>query len=419
MSFRGFLEDLDAAGLLNHVHESVSPVQEVTERSWGKGPILFDNVSGHKCCLNILGTRDLLARALGVAPQDMVRHLSEIGYQGPVREVDWSPFMEKVSRPDLTSLPILTYFPGDGGPYITSGVVSSRFEGRINACVHRLMVLGKDRLAARLVPGRHTHQFYESARSKGEEVPVAVAIGVDPLVLMAASTRVPPEMEFQYAAALRGSPVELVPLENGVLVPHAEIVLEGYITEERAPEGPFVDITGTRDLVRQEPVIRITKMMMRNESIYHGLLPAGGEHKMLMGVPYEPLIYRAVSKVAKIKDVLLTEGGCCYFHAVVQIEKETEQDAKRAIDATINAHGSLKHVLVVDSDINIHDPRDLEYALATRMRGDEDIVLYPNVRGSTLDPRSNEGMTTKVGVDATARLDRLWKFQRVTPPGQG
>ena len=397
MSFRGFLEDLDAAGLLNHVHESVSPVQEVTERSWGKGPILFDNVSGHKCCLNILGTRDLLARALGVAPQDMVRHLSEIGYQGPVREVDWSPFMEKVFCPDLTSLPILTYFPGDGGPYITSGVVSSRFEGRINACVHRLMVLGKDRLAARLVPGRHTHQFYEAARAKGEEVPVAVAIGVDPLVLMAASTRVPPEMEFQYAAALRGSPVELVPLENGVLVPHAEIVLEGYITEERAPEGPFVDITGTKDLVRQEPVIRITKMMMRNESIYHGLLPAGGEHKMLMGVPYEPLIYRAVSKVAKIKDVLLTEGGCCYFHAVVQIEKETEQDAKRAIDATINAHGSLKHVLVVDSDINIHDPRELEYALATRMRGDEDIVLYPNVRGSTLDPRSNEGMTTKVG----------------------
>ena len=140
---------------------------------------------------------------------------------------------------------------------------------------------------------------------------------------------------------------------------------------------------------------------------------------MLMGVPYEPLIYRAVSKVAKVLDVMLTEGGCSYFHAVVQIEKETEEDAKRAIDSTIKAHGSLKHVLVVDSDINIHDPRDLEYALATRMRGDEDIVLYPNVRGSTLDPRSNEGMTTKVGVDATARLDRLWKFQRVTPPGQG
>ena len=419
MSFRGYLEDLEKAGLIAHVHEPVSPVQEVTERSWGRGPVLFHDVSGHRCCLNILGTRELLARALGVPPRDMVAHLSRIGCQGPVREVEWSSFLENVSPPDLGRLPVLTHFPGDGGPYITSGVVISSFGGRINACVHRLMLLEKDRLAARLVPGRHTHQLYEAALARGEEVAVAVAIGVDPLVLLAASTRVPPQMEFGYAAALRGSPVELVPLENGVLVPHAEIVLEGYITAERAAEGPFVDITGTRDLIRQEPVIRLTRMMMRTDPIYHGLLPAGGEHKMLMGIPYEPLIYQAVSRVAKVRDVMLTEGGCCYFHAVVQIEKEKEEDGKRAIDAAIKAHGSLKHVLVVDSDINIRDPQDLEYALATRMRGDEDIVLYPNVRGSTLDPRSNEGMTTKVGVDATAKLDRLWKFQRVTPAGQG
>jgi len=140
---------------------------------------------------------------------------------------------------------------------------------------------------------------------------------------------------------------------------------------------------------------------------------------MLMGVPYEPLIYKAASKVAKVKNVILTDGGCNYFHAVVQIEKETEEDAKRVIEAAIQAHGSLKHVLVVDTDIDIYDPHDLEFAIATRMRADEDVVIHPNVRGSTLDPRSKEGITTKVGVDATARLDRLWKFQRVTPKGQG
>jgi UbiD family decarboxylase len=255
--------------------------------------------------------------------------------------------------------------------------------------------------------------------AEGRELPVAIAIGVDPVVLIAASTRTPPDKEFQYAAALRGSPVELVRLENGVPVPHAEIVLEGYITGERASEGPFVDITGTCDLVRQEPVIRLTKMMTRANPIYHALLPGGGEHKMLMGVPYEPLIYKAVSKVAKVKDVILTEGGCNYFHAVVQIAKETEEDAKRAIEAAFQAHGSMKHVLVVDTDIDIYDPRDLEFALATRMRADEDIVMHANVRGSTLDPRSVNGITTKVGVDATARLDRLWKFQRVTPKGTG
>ena len=349
----------------------------------------------------------------------MVSHLAGIGYEGPVREVDSSPFMECVSAPDLSRLPILTYFKSDGGPYITSAVVVSQFEGKINACVHRLMVLGKDRLAARLVPGRHTHQFYQAALAKGEEVPVAIAIGVDPLLLVAASTRVPPEKEFSYSAALRGSPVELVRLESGVLAPHAEIVLEGYITSERSSEGPFVDITGTCDLVRQEPVIRLTRMMTREDPIYHGLLPAGGEHKMLMGVPYEPLIYKAVSLVARVRDVILTDGGCNYFHAVVQIEKETEEDARRAIEAAFQAHGSLKHVLIVDNDIDIHDPCDLEFAIATRMRADEDLVIHPNVRGSTLDPRSNEGITTKVGVDATARLERLWKFQRVIPRGRG
>ena len=419
MSFRGFLEGLQKDGLLKNVQEPVSPILDVTARSWGAGPVLFHDVLGHKCCLNILGTRGLLARALGVSAENMVRHLSGIDYQGRVMEVDSSPFQEVVSKPDLSRLPVLTYFEGDGGPYITSAVVVTQYKDRLNACVHRLMVLGKDRLAARLVPGRHTHQLYQAAIAAGEDLPVAIAIGVDPLVLIAASTRVPPNMEFQYASGLRGGPVELVRLENGVPVPHAEIVLEGYITGERASEGPFVDITGTKDLVRQEPVIKLTKMMTRQDFIYHGLLPAGGEHKMLMGVPYEPLIFRAVSKVAKVKDVILTEGGCSYFHAVVQIEKETEADAKAAIDAAFQAHGSLKHVLVVDTDIDIYNPMDLEFAIATRMRGDEDIVLYPNVRGSTLDPRSVDGITTKVGVDATARLDRLWKFKRVIPRGPG
>jgi UbiD family decarboxylase len=99
----------------------------------------------------------------------------------------------------------------------------------------------------------------------------------------------------------------------------------------------------------------------------------------------------------------------------VQIEKETEEDPGRAIEAALEAHRSLKHVLVVDTDIDIRNPADLEYAIATRVKGDEDIVLFPNVRGSTLDPRSNEGITTKIGVNATSKLDRLWKFERVAP----
>jgi len=201
MSLRDFLVDLDGAGMLKKVHDPVSPILDVTARSWGTGPILFSSVAGRRCCLNILSSRILLARALGIEPSALVRHLAGMDYEGPVREVDSSPFMECVSAPDLSRLPILAYFAGDGGPYITSAVVTSSFHGRINACVHRLMVLGKDRLAARLVPGRHTHQLYEAALARGEELPVSIAIGVDPLLLMAASTRVPPEKEFSYAAA--------------------------------------------------------------------------------------------------------------------------------------------------------------------------------------------------------------------------
>jgi UbiD family decarboxylase len=416
MSFRGFLSELQEVGLLEEMDRPISPMLEAAALSVGAGPILYSNVDGKKCCMNVLGTRDLLAWALATTKEDMVKDLANIDVEsGWIREVDSSPFMEAVSEPDLSDLPILTHFRGDGGPYITSGIVVSAFGEKTNASVHRMMVIGKDKLAARLVPGRHTHMLLQEALSQGEKLPVAIVIGVDPVVLIAASTRVPLGMEFQYASALSGNPVELVALDNGVSVPHAEIVFEGYIDAERALEGPFVDITGTRDFPRMEPVIHLTKMMTREVPIYYGLLPSGGEHKMLMGLPYEPLIFRAASSVANVKDVLLTEGGCFYLHAVIQIKKRDKSDPQRVIDAAFEAHKSLKHVIVVDDDIDVYDPQEIEYAVATRVKGDEDVIMYPNVRGSTLDPRSVDGITTKVGIDATMTLGEEEKFLRVRP----
>jgi UbiD family decarboxylase len=159
-------------------------------------------------------------------------------------------------------------------------------------------------------------------------------------------------------------------------------------------------------------------MMHRRDPIYHALMPAGSEHHILMGVPYEPLIYNEVKKVADVRNVALTPGGCYYFHAAVQIHKNSDDDAKKAIEATFAAHKSLKHVVVVDEDINIFDPNDIEFAIATRVKGDEDIYIYPNVRGSTLDPRSENGIGTKVGFDATMDLSKKWKFERVKRPGK-
>jgi 4-hydroxybenzoate decarboxylase len=324
-----------------------------------------------------------------------------------VKIVEDSPTKEAISAPDLSELPILTHFKGDGGAYITGGVVVVELDGMRNASMHRMMVLDEKRLVARLVPSRHLYRMHKEAIEREEELKVGIAIGIDPLVLLAAATRVPWGKEFEYAASLKKEPVELFKLDNGVAIPHAEIAFQGFmgIDEERAKEGPFVDITATYDKIREEPVITLTKMYHRKDPIYHAILPSGREHRLLMGVPYEPLIFKAVEHVAKVKNVLLTQGGCCYLHAVVQLKKEKEGEGKNAFIAAFAAHPSLKLVVVVDTDINIFDQTEVEYAMATRVRWNEDMVLIPNTKGSSLDPSSKNGLTTKIGIDATKELD--------------
>lgn len=420
MSFRAFIDQLKENGRLVEISQPVSPRFEASRiAKTAKNPVLFHDVSGSKVIMNLLGSREELASMLGVPKKEIIRRLSEVSPEGEVRLVSESPTLEVIEdEVDLTKLPILTHFEKDGAPYITAGIVVSEYRGTINASIHRLMLAGKDKLAARLVPPRHTYLLYKKAAEKGEPLPVAIVLGCDPIIIYATSTRVPVGKEFEYAAALRGAPVELFECSNGVKVPHSEIVLEGYVDPvEMVHEGPFVDITGTYDVVRKEPVIHITRIIHRKDPIYHGILPAGPEHLLMMGVPYEPRIYRAVGEVTTVRNVVLTEGGCCYLHAVVQIEKQTEGDGKNAIMAAFAAHTSLKHVVVVDEDINIFDPNDVEFAIATRVKGDMDILIIPNVRGSSLDPRgASDGTTTKVGIDATKVLTEKENFERAVIP---
>ncbi|MCC4769819.1 UbiD family decarboxylase [Methanosarcina sp. DH2] len=420
MSYRDFIDRLKENGKLVEVQQPVSPRFEASRiAKKTKAPVLFHDISGSKVIMNLLGSRDELASMLRVPKEEIIKKLSEVSSEGEVRLVSESPTLETIEdEVDLTKLPILTHFEKDGAPYITAGIVVSEYGGVMNASIHRLMLVGKDKLAARLVPPRHTYLLHKKAAEKGEPLPVAIVLGCDPTIIYATSTRVPVGKEFEYAAALRGAPIELFECSNGIKVPHSEIVLEGYVDPiEKVDEGPFVDITGTYDVVRKEPVIRITRIIHRKDPIYHGILPAGPEHLLMMGVPYEPRIYRAVGEVTTVKNVVLTEGGCCYLHAVVQIEKQTEGDAKNAIMAAFAAHTSLKHVVVVDEDINIFDPNDVEFAIATRVKGDMDILIIPNVRGSSLDPRgAPDGTTTKVGVDATKILIEKENFERAIIP---
>lgn len=404
------------------VDEDVSSKYEVAARCMElerRGlPILFHKVDGrHKVIMNLLGGRTMLAGLLHTAPERLVHVLAgipeSVSEQSRVNIVEDSPTKEVVRAPDLDELPILTYFRADAGPYITGGVVVAELDGVINASFHRMLVLDKQRVAARLVPSRHLYKMHREALERGEDLKVGIAIGVEPLVLLAAATRVAPGKEFEYASALKREPIELFKLGNGVAVPHAEIAFEGFIGKERAKEGPFLDITGTYDRIREEPVITLTRMYHRKDPIYHAILPGGREHRLLMGVPYEPLIYRAVEHVARVKNVFLTDGGCCYLHAVVQLKKDREGEPKNAIIAAFAAHPSLKCVVVVDEDIDPFNPTEVEYAIATRVRWDKDLVLIPGVRGSSLDPSAQNGLTTKVGIDATKELGEEKRYERV------
>lgn len=409
---RSCIELMRRHGMVTDIERPVSSEYEAPKISAETDRLLFfHDLDGKRGVMNLVSSRDLLALVLGVSPGEVVSRLAACRYDGRVVEDGTI----SCTRADLDAIPIMKHYPRDAGRYVCAGVVFSRYNGVENASVHRMLQQGKDRLVARLVEGRHTHTMLNQALAEGKELPVAIAIGLHPLVIFASCSRVPVGMELPFAAELMGGEIRVKTLSNGVRVPDAEIILEGFIGEETAREGPFVDITGTYDPERIQPVIRITGMHLKPDAVYHGILPGGDEHKLLMGAPYEPLIYKAVAGVTGVTDVVLTRGGCGYLHAVVQIRKRTQGDAKNAILAAFAAHTSLKHVVIVDGDINPSDPLDVEYAIATRVRADTGTLIISGIRGSSLDPtRIGDGMNVKMGIDATMEMGREDEFIRAT-----
>lgn len=387
-------------------------VDFIKENKLEKTPVIL-NVEGKRVAKNFICSRELLCGYIGVEKERLCEYLANLGY----RKVEIvKDFPLKEVEVDLEDLPILKYYPKDGGRYITAGVVIAKdIDSEVkpdsfNASIHRMMLVGRDKLVARLVEPRHTYLLWKSALERGMDLPVAIVIGVHPLFLFASATRLPFGKEFEYASALMKG-LKVYRFED-FLIPPAEIVLIGRITDKLAKEGPFVDITGTYDKVREQPIIEIDKMFLAEDYIYYSITPASYEHMTLMGIPYEPVIYKAVSNVCKVKNVVMTTGSRCYFHAIVQIEKITEGDGKNAIIAALSANPSLKGVVVVDDDIDIYSYEDVEYAIATRFQADRDLIIVRGARGSSLDPSADE-TTTKWGIDATKYLNRKEDFERI------
>lgn len=385
--------------------------------------VLFRHIQSRSMAVvgNICPTRERLCSALGTTREGYLGHVAAVLERPVEPAVREEGSCQEVTLGSLDDLPILRHFEGDGGRYITSGIVVARDEelGR-NASVHRLMVSGQKKLGIRMVE-RHLYEYYRRAEARDSALEVAVAIGVHPAVLYAASYSAPTGYdEFSLAGSLLGKPLELVRCKTVDLeVPRdAEIIIEGRIPPGRLEdEGPFVDVTGTYDIIRPQPYIEVTRITSRRNAVYQALLPSSPEHRLLMGMPRECGIYTSVSKVAKVSNVCLTEGSCSWLHGAVSIEKATPEDGKRAILAALEGHKSMKHVIVVDSDIDVFDPQALEFAVATRFQADKNAIILPNMKGSSLDPSAGKGaLTTKVGLDATKPLGREKEYELARIP---
>ena len=424
MTFREYIHRLQERRELREFSAPVSRTYEIAGalKKLEPQPALFESVreSDFRLIGNLFCSKAAFADYFDIPVSKIIPFLSAgIDQRSPCTLVDHPPCQEVVvHQPDLDTLPILRHCENDGGNYISSGIVVSRHPryGQ-NVDFHRCMQFSKTEMAVRVVRGRHFDRFLEELG----QVDIAVCIGCPPNVLAAAATSVELGIdELEIANALEPLPVTRA-LTVDVLVPaEAEFVLEGTVYRDRRhAEGPFVDLTETYDIVRQEPVLVVKAITHRRDAIWQALLPGALEHKLLMGMPREPTIFKQVSQVVRCLDVHVNPGGSSWLHAIVQIDKRHEDDGHKAIRAAFAGHRSCKHVFVVDRDIDIYDPQQVEWALATRFQGDADMLVLDKEPGSSLDPSAEVGsnLTTKIGFDLTKPLHPKGKtFERAPFP---
>lgn len=424
MSLREYIQKLEAQNRLIKVAGPVSKTYEIAGilKKTEPAPVLFERVaeSDFRVIGNLFCTKAAFADYFGIDRREIIPTLTRaIDQRSPGAVVKQAPCQERVNlRPDLEALPILRHCRADGGNYISAGVVITKHpQYGQNADFHRCMQFSKTEMAMRVVSSRHFDTYLHDL----EEIEVAVCVGNSPNVLAAAAMSVELGVdELEIANALE--PLMLVAAKTvDLLVPaETEFVLEGKVhLNRRHREGPFVDLTETYDLVREEPVFEVKAITHRRDAIWQALLPGVLEHRLLMGMPREPTIFKNVNEVVRCLDVNVNPGGCSWLHAIVQIEKQAAADGRKAIEAAFAGHRSCKHIFVVDGDIDIYDPQAVEWALATRFQGDVDMAVKEKEPGSSLDPSAEPGtkMTTKIGFDLTKPVGEVAKkFERAAFP---
>ncbi|MGM0397888.1 MAG: UbiD family decarboxylase [Halobacteriota archaeon] len=424
MGLRQLLAGRDDTTVLT---ESVDPRFELPALATAdeSAPMVFEDVAGYpdvRAVSNLVSSRDLLADALGVERDGIIEAMSTaMDHPRPLEEPVEPAFDLVATDPVLDEhVPIPVFYDEHERQYFASSIaaVVDPETGVQNLSFHRTMYDGGNELVMRMVE-RHLHDIY--SRTEGP-LDIAIVMGVHPAVELAAATSFSPEMsELEMANALLDGGLEVAEID-GIQVPaDAEMVLRAQITDERREEGPFVDLSRTWDRTREQPVVEVSALYLREDPHVRIIVPGQTEHAHLMGVPQEPRIFTIVENtIPTVQSVVLTPGGCSWLHGVVQIDKRREGDPKNAGMAALAGHPSMKKVTVVDGDVDPADPQQVEWAEATRMQPDRDITTIEHAKGSSLDPSQDyeEGVLTKWIVDATVPENRdPADFREVRVPG--
>jgi 2,5-furandicarboxylate decarboxylase 1 len=416
--FREFLERLRGAGELVDIRQPVDIRHIATLVDQSSKALLFHNVASYDMPVvsGIIRSRERAIMSMGCSSYPEIEQKLQQGIDHPIppRHVETAPAKQVIrvgDEVDLYSLPIPMSSIYDGGPMITAGVTIARDpEFGINCGIYRFMVKEKNLTGIDIVTPNNMRLFAQRAYEAGRPCPISISIGTHPFEIMGSGFRAPLGVdEMAVAGGIRGAPVELTTCETIDLpcIADAEIVLEAEIlpTGWTYPEGRFGEFTRLMGGLHWNPLVKVKAVAMRRDAIYYALhMP--WENTWLAA----PTRYQAIRRALKtagvqVRDINVTLGGCAFWHAVISIKKQAGE-GKNALLAALSVM-DLKHVVVVDDDIDVFDPTDVEWAIATRVQGDRDVIVIPGARAKPLDPSlpvTPPGVVptgAKVGIDAT------------------
>ncbi|MHB1836674.1 MAG: UbiD family decarboxylase [Solirubrobacteraceae bacterium] len=428
---RGFLHQLAQDDRLCVIDTCVDPAREVArlmaEAEHREKAILFNSVRGSEMSLayNLLGSRAAVAMALGEPSKALARtYLERSARRIPPQLTEREDAASQAivlegADADLRVLPMVVHSEQDAGAYITAGMVIAHDPdtGARNVSVNRIMIGDGRQAGIRMMPPQQLGQIHARAERQDQDLPIAVALGVHPLDMLAAAAPLPPgDDELALAGALRGQAVRLTPGVTGRLdVPaQAEIVLEGVVlARKRAPEGPFGDFLQYYVPVMDNHVLRVDAITHRVNPIAQVMYAGSREDVNLLGLSREAAILSAVEATGS--GVHALRIGPTILGCTIAVPPECRGEAKTVGMAALAAYRWLKYCVIVDADVDVDDTDDVWWAIATRARFDRDLVTIPDSGGFPRDPHGVYNARTII--DATIPPNADGAFFRRRPPG--